>query len=155
MRPAIEVWPACNAVASKNRKDGAFRIRPAKTDRNEGPELTIPILPQLAEILDATPCGHLTYLCTMHGQPYTVDGFGNWFRRKCAKAGLPHCSPHGLRKAMTRRLAEAGVTHLQGRAVTGHKSDRLFSHYAAKADQARLAGDALATFTREFGKPHR
>jgi hypothetical protein len=41
-------------------------------------------------------------------------GFYNWFKRACVKAGIGHCSP-GLRKATSRRLAEAGATVLEAR----------------------------------------
>jgi hypothetical protein len=51
---------------------------------------------------------------------------------------------HGLRKAQARRLAEAGATHAEGRAVTGHKTDAMFSHYARAADRTQLASSAIA-----------
>jgi hypothetical protein len=44
------------------------------------------------------------------GKPFTAAGFGNWFREQCNAACLPHCSFHGLRKAASVRLAEAGCT---------------------------------------------
>lgn len=104
----------------------------------------VKIIDPLAEALDAMPGEHLTYLVTAQGKPYSDKGFGNWFRRKCDKAGLPHCSAHGLRKAMARRLVEAGNNTHQGRAVTGHKTDKMFNYYAAKADQEALADAAMA-----------
>jgi hypothetical protein len=94
-----------------------------------------------------------TYLQTMYGLPYTADGFGNWFRRKVDEAGLPvACSAHGLRKPMSRRLTESGSTNQQGRAVTGHKTDREFTRYAAKANKAAMAHEALANVTKKFAK---
>lgn len=94
-----------------------------------------------------------TYLQTKWGKPYTPDGFGNWFRDKVSEAGLPgNCSPHGLRKAMSRRLAESGATNQQGRAVTGHKTDRMFTHYAAKANKRDMADEALANLNKKFAK---
>jgi hypothetical protein len=44
---------------------------------------------------------------------------------------------------MSRRLAEAGVTNLQGLAVTGHNTDKMFAHYAAEADRTLLADEAM------------
>ena len=43
-------------------------------------KLTIPVHPDLQRIIDATPSGNLTFLCTSHGHPFTDAGFGNWFR---------------------------------------------------------------------------
>ena len=126
-------------LGKQHRVGDTFRLRQKKT----GGDVVIPIIPPLALAIDAMTSQHLTYLVTEFGRPFTANGFGNWFRRKCDKAGLPHCSAHGLRKAMARRLAEAGVTNLQGRAITGHKTDKLFNHYAAKASQETLAGAAM------------
>jgi len=113
-------------------------------------ETIVPIIAPLAEALTAMPDEHLTYIVTVHGKPYSPKGFGNWFRRKCDKAGLEHCTAHGLRKAMARRLAESGATNQQGKAVTGHKSDRMFSYYAMKADQEGMADEAMANLERKF-----
>jgi hypothetical protein len=41
------------------------------------------------------------------------------------------------------------VTNLQGRAVTGHKDDRMFAHYAAEADRAQLADQAMANLEKQ------
>jgi integrase len=100
---------------------------------------SIQILPQLEAAINAVPGGFSTYLVTQKGKPFTPAGFGNWFRERCDMAGLPNCSAHGLRKAMARRLAEAGATVSEGMAVTGHKTTNMFMHYAAGADKNRLA----------------
>ncbi len=103
-------------------------------------------LPEAVAAIEAMPItgiGH--FLVTQFGKPFTSAGFGNWFRERCNDAGLPQCSAHGLRKAMSRKLAESGATTLQGRAVTGHKTDRMFSYYAENANREGLADDAMAT----------
>lgn len=56
---------------------------------------------------------------------------------------LPNCASHGLRKACARRLAEAGCTIHQIKAITGHKTDAEVHRYTAKADQVRLAHSAF------------
>ncbi len=121
-------------------EDGRIRIRQTKT----GAVVLVPISPQLQRVLDSVPAGQLCFLETEFGRPFTSAGFGNWFRDRCNEAGLRQCSAHGLRKAMSRRLAESGATHMQGKAVTGHKTDREFSRYAAAADQVALADQAVA-----------
>jgi len=68
-------------------------------------KLTIPVLPELQTILQATANEHLTFLVTEFGKPFTAAGFGNWFRDVCNEARLPRgLSPHGLRKAAANAL---------------------------------------------------
>lgn len=125
----------------KDIKGGRISIVQQKTG-NTG---TLRIHPELRAAIDAMPViGVETFLVTEFGKPFTAAGFGNWFREQCDKAGLPQCSSHGLRKAMSRRLAESGATMLQGRAVTLHKTDREFAHYAEMAAQERLSDEAMA-----------
>ena len=86
----------------------------------------------------------MTFLVTSQGEPFSAPGFGNWFREACDEAGLPKgCSAHGLRKAAARRLAEAGCTVHQIASITGHKTLKEVAHYAAAADQVRLADAAM------------
>lgn len=127
-------------VGRQHRKGDKLILRHEKNKS----DTTIRILPPLAAALDAmTEEKHLTYLVTRTGKPFSPAGFGNWFRERCNEAGLPHCTAHGLRKAMARRLAESGATVMQGRAVTGHRSDAMFMHYAATANRESMADEAL------------
>lgn len=119
---------------------GRIAYRQQKTGR----QLEIPIHPKLAEILNSTPSGHLTFLITPRGTPYTPAGFGNAMRKWCDEAGLPQCSAHGLRKAQARRLAEAGCSAHEIASITGHKTLAEVQRYADAADQARLADAAIA-----------
>src|SRR5262249_43776170 len=94
--------------------NGAIQVRQQKT----GAELVIPMHPDLKVILDATSSNHLTFLITAFGKPFTAPGFTNWFRQVCNEAGLPKgTSAHGLRKAMCRRLAEAGCSANEIKAI--------------------------------------
>lgn len=120
-------------------RDGSLNVRQVKT----GAELAIPVHPDLNAIMAATAAGHLTFLTTQFGQPFTPAGFGNWFREKCDDAGLKHCTAHGLRKAAARRLAEAGCTEHEIAAITGHASLREITRYTKAADQKRLAVAAI------------
>jgi len=126
------------------------RIELRKTARLTGKTLRIAIHPALAEVIAGTPCNHLTFLVTAYEKPLTAPGFGNWFRECCDAAGLPHCTAHGLRKAMFRRIAKAGgsVHHLKG--VGGHASLSELQVYTEDADQARLAQDAMDLVARAF-----
>lgn len=83
--------------------------------------------PQLLEAIVAMPAsakGHLCFLVTEYGKPFSDAGFGNWFRDKCDDAGLPQCSANGLRKATMRRMSELGMSNQSMKSVSGHSTDQ-------------------------------
>jgi integrase len=118
-------------------RDSAIAVRQSKT----GAVLLIPIAESLRRELAAS--SNLTFLVTAQGKPFTPGGFGDWFKRRCQEAGLPHCSAHGLRKAACRRLAENGCTAHEIAAISGHASLREVERYTKAADQVRLARRAM------------
>ncbi len=60
--------------------------------RNRKPhKQTLPILPALQDIIEASPCGDLTFLINDFGRPFTNAGFGNKFRDWCDQAIKPTC----------------------------------------------------------------
>jgi integrase len=121
-------------------QDGWLRWTVAKTKR----PIEIPILPQLQAVVDATPLTGLgTWLVTQYGKPFTVAGFGNWFRDRCNEAGLLHCSAHGLRKAGATIAAENGATDRQLMAIFGWETAKQVTRYTRKADRKRLAQEAM------------
>ena len=88
-----------------------------------GAEVTIPIFQELRAALDLCPRDRLTFIAQANGSPLGAASLGNEFREWMRKAGLPErLSLHGLRKATSRRLAEAGSTVHQIAAITGHKN---------------------------------
>jgi integrase len=119
-------------------KDGSLRLRRGKN----GLEGTIPILPPLLAVIDAAKIGHLTYLVTAFGKPFSDAGIGNWFRDRCDEAKLNHCSAHGLRKAGATIAAELGATDEQLMALFGWKSRRQVSTYTRGTNQKKLAHEA-------------
>jgi integrase len=113
-------------------------------NRNRKPvTLTLPVLPVLQQVIDATPSKHLTFLVSAYGKPYTIAGFGIRFREWCNKAGLVHCTAHGLRKAGATLAAENGATPAQLMAIFGWSDIKQAEHYTRKADQKRLASDSM------------
>jgi len=117
-----------------------LRGRDSKTDK----PWTLPIAPQLRQAIDAMPKSeHLCFVPSDRGRPYSVASFGNMFRRWCNEAGLPHCSFHGLRKAISRRAAEEGIGNAGIKSITLHSRDEEVSLYVAAADQKRLSRDAI------------
>jgi integrase len=112
--------------------------------RNRKPKrLTLPILPALQQIIDASPCGDLTFIVTDFGRPFTDAGFGNKFREWCDQSGLHHCTAHGLRKAGATIAANNGATARQLMAIFGWDSMQQAEHYTRAADQLRLAEGAM------------
>jgi integrase len=82
---------------------------------------------------------------TAYGKPFAAAGFNNWFHKAVVAAGLPDfCTPHGLRKAASRRLAEAGCTPHQIMAVTGHRNLSEVTRYTEAVSQEQLARMALS-----------
>jgi hypothetical protein len=64
----------------------------------------------------------------------------------------PGRSPHGLRKAACRRLAEAGCTANQIAAVSGHRDWREIEHYTDAAEQAGMARRGMKAVADRFGQ---
>lgn len=129
---------------------GKIRVKQIKTDKL----LLLPIHPNLARSIAATPCGHLAFVVSEKGAPYTYDSFGMWFMRRCRDAGLEGYSIHGLRKAASRRMAEMGLSNQLIKSITGHTSDAEVSRYTRDAEQERMADDAMAVMSlANHGKP--
>lgn len=87
------------AFGRQHLRDGWLTFTQTKNRRNKPVTLSIPVIAELKELIDATPSDHLTFLTTEFGKSFTSNGFGNRFRKWCDDAGLKHCSAHGLRKA--------------------------------------------------------
>lgn len=134
---------AIPVMAKANIRGGEIQVVPAE-QRQKTKSLWIKLHPELARSIAATPSEGLYFLQTEYGRPFSVAGFGNWFREQCNKAGIPEgYSAHGLRKAAGRRLAEAGCTAHEIMAVLGHKSLSEAERYTRGADQRRRATNAI------------
>ena len=113
-------------------------------NRNRKPvDLEIPIIPELRRIIDASPCGDLTFLVNELGNPFSAAGFGNRMRKWCDEAGLPECAAHGLRKASLARLAELGCTDAEMMSISGHTTRKEIDRYTKSVRQRRLAENVL------------
>jgi integrase len=111
-----------------------------KTDE----KLWIPIHPELRKALDALPVRGSTLITTKQGKPFVLESFGNFMAKAIDRAGLPsRCVLHGLRKAIARRLAEAGCTEKQIASITGHRTLSEVARYTKAASQEKLADDAM------------
>ena len=92
----------------------------------------------------AAPHDHVTILNTQYGRPFTVDGFSQFMRDAITAAGLPlDCKPHGLRKTLGRRMAEAGCSAHEIMAVLGHTTLAEAERYTREADRRRSGRQAV------------
>ena len=93
-------------------RDGVLSWVQHKGRNSENPvETTIPMLPELRSVIEATPIvGATTFLVTQYGRPFTAEGFGNKMAEWCQGVGLPGLNSHGIRKAAATRAAEKGAS---------------------------------------------
>ena len=120
--------------------EGCINIVQQKT----GTALSIPIHAKLYEALNACPVNGMHLLGDLHGRPITRNALTDMMVRAAKLAGLDRqCVPHGLRKAILRRLAERGGTAKELAAVGGHRSLVEVERYTAAADQRLLSRAAM------------
>jgi integrase len=121
--------------------DGELMVRQNKT----GTSLSLPVVPELRAIIDATPGEHLTFLVKKTSRPYCGTEFSGQFRAWCDEAGLPKgCTFHGLRATGCTRLADAGCSAHEIAAWSGHMTLKEVERYTKSANQKRLAVSAMA-----------
>ena len=130
-------------------RDGWIKLVLQKGKRRKPVTLELPVLPALQTAIEAGPTGNMTFLVTQFGKPFTANGFGGWFRRRCNEAGLPQCSAHGLRKAAASVAAERGATVHQLMALFGWMTMRQAETYTRQASRRQMAGDAAPLMVRE------
>lgn len=129
--------------------DGWLKFTAYK-NRNRSPvEVEVPMLLALTHVIEGTKKGHLAFLVTKFGKPYSMGGFSGQFRDWCDQAGLKHCSAHGLRKAGATIAAENGATERQLMAIFGWVDPKMASLYTRRAERKRMAGGAMALIKTE------
>ncbi|WP_244941432.1 tyrosine-type recombinase/integrase [Bradyrhizobium yuanmingense] len=125
-------------------RDGRVRFRQAKNEHRNPIDIDIPLHPALAEsIAAAKVSANMTFLLTEFGKPFTANGFGNKFKDWCRQADLPHCSAHGVRKATSTALADAGATPHEIMAITGHQTLEEVERYTKAANRKKSANAAM------------
>lgn len=134
-------------LGKQHIRNGIIQLPTEKT----GTFVTIPLLPILKKIIDASPVGDLTIITSNTGKPFVKEAFGNWFRGVCNAAGVSG-SAHGLRKSGANRMAEAGATIHQLNAIFGWSGSRMASLYTERADRAKLAKEAIAKLAKKRTK---
>lgn len=131
------------AVVKMHRRDivgTEIHFAPHKTDV----PLIIPIHPELRKAMKAYPSKGLSLFGDERGKPVKRNSMTTFMRKAIADAGLDdRCKPHGLRKAIMRRMAEGGASTKQMAAVSGHKTLKEIERYTAAAAQPGLAKSGL------------
>jgi integrase len=133
-------------------KVARIRYQRQKTIRHEDPVwIDLPIAPPLAEVLATIPPGQLTFLATPDGHVRSEKALATRFAEWVRDAGLGaadengrHLSLHGLRKAVGRRLAEAGCSGYEIAACLGHRSPKSSEPYTKAFDRSVAATNASA-----------
>lgn len=120
-------------------KDGCFSFVQWKGRKRKPSAVSIPVLPALTKIIDATVVGSETYLQNALKRAYLENNFGKQFRKWCDEAGLPLCTAHGLRKAGATIAANNGANPHQLMAIFGWHDIKQAELYTRKADRKRLA----------------
>ena len=135
-------------LGKQHARQGWLAFKQQK-NRNRHPVTTeIPILPELQRIIDASPTGDLTFLVSAYGRPFSVAGFGMRMREWCDKAGLTHCSAHGVRKAGAALAAENGATTQQLMSIFGWATMQEAERYTKAARKKKMAGEAMPLLSR-------
>lgn len=135
--------PLVRSIPSGELKGEWLDFTQVKNQNRNPVSLWVPIIPELRRIINATDVvGAKTWLVTDYGEPFTANGFGNWFRERCIEAGVPGRA-HGLRKALSSRAAELDCTDRQIMSITGHVTPQEIDRYTKAARQRILAAKAM------------
>lgn len=132
------------------RRSDAHRMPPPVGGRmvlvaaKTGKEINLPVAEPLRAAIDAMPEIGETLLRSEYGKPFTQAGLGRRMREWCDKAGLPHCTTHGIRKAIIRRAADLNISQQGLKSLGQWSQDQEVAIYAASANTKRMAADALA-----------
>jgi integrase len=127
----------------QNIRDGVVRYVTGKT----GATLVTRAASLFSAIVEKTEPkhGHMTFLINGHGRPFaSAAAFGNWFHDRCVEAGIPHCTPHGVRKSAASIARTEGASDGQLDAMFTWADPDQRSVYTAGADMMRLASEGFA-----------
>lgn len=153
-RLALELLLCLGQRRSDTRKMGRQHlVGPTKikvVQQKGGAPLVIRMHPSLQREVDQHR-GDMTFVTTMYGAPFSDGGFTQWFVERAVMAGIRDRTPHGLRKAAGRHLAEAGCTAHEIMSILGHKSLGEAEKYTRSARQELLADGAMDKLEAETG----
>jgi len=105
--------------------------------KKTGTEVTVEFPDRLMKVIEKTKTGDLAFVVGENGRPFTVESFGNWFRKHCSAADV-HKSAHGVRKLSATLAANAGASSHELMAQFGWATSRQAEVYTKQADRKRL-----------------
>lgn len=135
------------AVGRQHIRDGLIQMRAGKNKV----QLFIPILPALAEAIDAGPVGEMSLLVTRYGRPFTKESLGNLFREWCDAAGVRK-SAHGIRKLAATVVADNGASEQELQALFGWTSSAMSAVYTRERDRKRQSLQAAFRLLEELDR---
>jgi len=107
-------------------------------------ELVIPLHAELLTAMREYPVKGIYLIGDKHGRPIGSAALYRLMKRAVKAAGLPdRCTPHGLRRALMRRLAESSASSKEIASVSGHKTLAQIENYTRAADQRKLSKSAM------------
>lgn len=126
------------ALHRGQRRGMAILIRPQKTRRRINRVIQVPLLPDLARMLDENPDGATVYVISEEtGKQYKADNFRHVFAEIRAAAGIDEIALRygieggllfmDLRRTAVVHLARAGCSVPEISAITGHSVSRTVS----------------------------
>ena len=80
---ALLLYTACRRedavrLGPQHLRGGRIRYRQAKNEHRSPVDLDIPVHPDLQQVIDAAPSGHLTFLTTAYGRLFSTAGSRAW-----------------------------------------------------------------------------
>ncbi|WP_025897220.1 tyrosine-type recombinase/integrase [Sneathiella glossodoripedis] len=125
-------------------QNGFIQCQQSKT----GDFVWVPVIAELKAILDKMDRKSPWIVLNTRGKPYTSSGFQTQFqklKRSLIEQGKigEGLTFHGLRVTVATRLAEAGCTINEIRAVTGHTTNDSVERYVRTVDQKGQAQKAM------------
>jgi integrase len=131
-------------LGKQHIRNGVITLDTLKNDTR----VTLPVLPELAEILAAGPLGELSIVANKRGKPMDKGTIGNLFRKACRAAGIHNRSAHGIRKAAATRAAYNGANIQTLNAIFGWTGHQMATLYTEAADRRRLAEENMAKMSK-------
>lgn len=145
-RLALHLMMCTGAARSDVVKLGWGNVKNNKIyfDRQKTDETKASRIPNfLMEELKNIPIDQGTFLLTAYGKAYLSDGFGNKFKKWATKAGIPHCTTHGLRSAMVVKLAHLGATDQMIAAWLAHNGTNEVNTYTKNVEREKLVESSM------------
>jgi integrase len=120
---------------------GMIKFRTGKT----GGELATALPAPLADAIAAMgQINRMVFLVTSYGEPFrTGASFYLWFKKRAIEAGIPHCTPHGIRKGSTTIADEEGASEDQLNAMFTWVNPNMSATYTKKASRIKLATEGF------------